>query len=122
MEEFDKALAKLTESLTTLANTHGSEAVELTLEVARLHAIYDIVSAVIVAIISGILFRVFYANVDFSEKFASAWREMWAPLLTGISGFTFIFSILSIFYIPAWVGMFNPKIYLAYKMMGKIIN
>lgn len=121
MEELDKALAKITEALNQLATTHGADAVDLTLEVARLHAISDVIGAVVFALVFGYLTKILYNQCDTKGDYGSSWNEFFAPMATGITGLVATVAAICIVNVPAWVGMFEPKVYLAYKLLGKII-
>lgn len=120
MEELDKALAKITTAMTEMAQTHGAEAVDLTLEVARYHAISGLVSDFVLAVVFAFVCKIFYSHSK-ALNYDSFYSEMVAPALSFISGAVAVVAGVSLTLVYRWVGIFEPKIYLAYKLLDKVI-
>jgi len=118
MEELDKSLAKITEALTELATKHGPDAVDLTLQVTRLHAINEIISALIAIVICYFAFNYCRKAANNADGF---FDEVLAPAGSVIFGFVGFIGLSSRFSVATWVGMFEPKLYLAYKLMDKVL-
>lgn len=120
MEKLDEALAKITNTMNELAQTHGADAVDLTLEVARMHAITGLTMDVVLAVVCAFLCKMFYSHSK-ELDYDSFYHECLAPALTFISGGVAVISGASLFLVYRWVGIFEPKIYIAYKLFDKVL-
>lgn len=120
MEKLDEALAKITNTMNELAQTHGADAVDLTLEVARMHAITGLTIDVVLAVVCAFMCKMFYSQIRYMDG-ESFYHELVAPTLAFVSGFVAVFSAASLFLVYRWYGIFEPKIYIAYKMFDKVL-
>jgi hypothetical protein len=120
MEKLDESLAKITDALTEIAKTHGQDAVDMTLEVARLHAITGITMDVVVGIVAAFLCKFFYGQIK-NTNLESFYHETTAPVLSFIAGGVSTICLISLLQPYRWIGMFEPKLYLAYRMLEKFI-
>lgn len=118
MEELDKMLAKVSEALTQMATTHGPDAVDLTLEVVRLRAINNSIMPLLAAIACLLFFKMAYRKSK--ERTGEEEEMFWCAgcFVSGALGTMFVCISANI---PAWVGIFDPKVYLAYTLLSKIM-
>lgn len=120
MSKIDEKLGEVIDKLTKLAETHGGQAIEMAVAVARIEAIQTVVFGLI-ALASSIALWFFFVR-----KLRAANAERWAePFPNGVpclvSGALLIVAVLAAaVHLPngwAWVGMFEPKLYLAKQIM-----
>ena len=95
MEKLDEALAKITNTMNELAQTHGADAVDLTLEVARMHAITGLTMDVVLAVVCAFLCKMFYSHIKYADV-DSFYHELLAPFFTLVTGFISVFSAASL--------------------------
>ena len=120
-ETLSGIIDKVAGALEKATTSHGPQAVELALEVGRMAAIRDVVSGFVGAVGFGVLVLWLYRRLtvhigDHDDFFDSN------PILVIGGGITLILAgmiciinISELTKIHAWVGMFHPEVYLAYR-------
>ncbi len=125
IDRAEDALGALIEKVAALTTEYGPEAVDLTLEVARFTAIRDIsvgglvlLFLVIPLLTSGVIFAKKCANADNGIDEFYGWCAFWsfAPLIPAV--------VVALAWADlwAWVGAFEPRLYLAHLILDGVVK
>lgn len=118
----DKAL-EIVNTLQNTLMTHGGEAVQLGLATVRITCISYLMSSFI-AMIGGVL--LFVASGNFYKKYKKDKFDdtnITLSIICFLIGCLFILPAIGGFgYIWNWVGIFDPKLYLAHQVIGKVVG
>ncbi len=126
-------LSKTVETLAKAQETYGAATVDLVLTIARVMAAQELLTGIITAIAAIVCSVLVVRSL---RKMSSETRKLYRDrnedivigngMLTGLFGVGFItcsiaaVTILTKVYL--WVGVFDPKIYIAYSVVSKLLK
>lgn len=116
----DKALQYL-QSFEELAKQYSPDVVDAGLTVIRVHGIKSIVECLVgIAIGAAFCLAAYKLYPIIEEKVDESMASIFSTI-SGIIG-TIVLAVasISIFNVWTWVAVFDPKLYLAYKIFGKL--
>lgn len=129
MSKIDEKLGEVIDKLTKLAETHGGQAADLAVGVARAEAFITVFIGVVVCVLAGVGFALCLKLFRQAIKEASKEKQEWSDDRIDVA---FVFSILpglacfiafcthlfgNVLNGWAWVGLWEPKVYLAKQIM-----
>lgn len=108
-------------ALEEISKQFAPEAVEAAILVVQLNAINELIFSAVSVLYAWLFMK--YC----SQKVINAWREMgsegWAigGAVAGFVGFVLLIcSLVTILNVWTWVALFNPKLYIARQILGRV--
>ena len=117
----DKSLQYL-EAFESLVEKHAPEVIDTGLAVVQVHAVGEIIIAVITG---GLAFAAFKCSRSLLQKSLNNRHdgvlEGFGAVFSATAGLFCLLGTIPIFQIWTWVAIFEPKLYLAYRLFSKIL-
>jgi hypothetical protein len=113
---------RIAAALRDLAAAHGDQVVDLTLAAARVDAISQVFGPVIGVIVTGAILAVSYVLRKSVKTWLNGDEIVLGIYLTTVvcSGVGFLIALTQTVNIWAWAGAYDPRLWLAAKVLGMV--
>lgn len=118
LDKSQAAIAGFADQLQELAKQYGPDVADAALMMARIDAAQGLVGGVVAAVITWVCF---VSTRSLIKKAKAQPYEMWdvGAIIVGVCGaFAALVAVLTLADIWRWVGIFEPKLWLAKRILG----
>lgn len=126
MDKVGGGIEAITHKITDVATQYGPEVLQAGLNVVRIDCLSTLVYAFIGLVMTGFIYLVVFkkGKVWFPDTRNSFNEEYFVFnfLVLGFNTIFFAFAAINFINLWTWVGVIEPKLYLAHKLVEKLIN
>lgn len=117
----EKVIDLVLKKLEELGSNYGPAFTDAAVNYAHMKAFENSVVPLIVFVAACYLTKVFSKDCKPISPYGTFYEEMCAPIVTATFGLVAIVMFIAMLNPAAWYGLFEPKVYLAYRLFEKVL-